>query len=210
MRTTKPISTISFNYPLFLALKLEEWRKAKIITWWCYVYHIAEDDEQGLKDHIHLFVEPAKLVQTEDLREQLRELDPNHDKPLGCLAWESSKFDHWYMYVLHDKAYLASKGQSRQFHYRYDDLVTCDEDELLHRSRRIDHLSLSPYRDMQDAIANGITWQEYFARGTIPIPQLRAWQTAWELLCAVTPYRNDRKGHDDAQLWDDCSAGSRN
>lgn len=196
MRTTKPIATISYNSREYLTLKLEEWRKAKIISWWCYIYHFAEDDEQGLKDHIHLYVEPAKMLQTEDLRSDLRELDPDHEKPLGCLSWASSKFDHWYMYVLHDEAYLASKGQSRVYHYRHDELVTNDPDELLHRARSIDHLALSPYRAMQEAQEHGITWEEYFSRGHIPIPQIRAFATAWELLMQARTYRNGRPGHD--------------
>ena len=200
MRTTKPISTISYNSPLFLTLKLEELRKAKIITWWAYIYHIAEDDEQGKKDHIHLYVEPAKMLQTEDLREELREPDPDNDKPLGCLSWESSKFDHWYMYSLHDKRYLASKGQSRRYSYRHDEIVTNDDDELLHRARRIDHLSLSPYGDMLDAIEHGFTWPEYFARGTVPLPQLNAFEKAWFLLAAQRTERNGRSGHDDLEV----------
>lgn len=199
MRTTKPISTISYNSPLFLALKLEELRKAKVITWWAYIPHIAEDDEQGKKDHIHVYVEPARMLQTEDLREELREPDSEHDKPLGCLSWESSKFDHWYMYVLHDKRYLASKGQSRRYSYRHDDIVTNDDDELLHKARRIDHLSLSPYGDMLDAIQHGLTWPEYFARGTVPLPQLNAFEKAWGLLVAQRTDRNGRSGHDDVE-----------
>ena len=199
MRTTKPISTISYNSPLFLALKLEELRKAKVITWWAFISHIAEDDEQGKKDHLHVYVEPARMLQTEDLREELREPDPEHDKPLGCLSWESSKFDHWYMYVLHDKRYLASKGQSRRYSYKHDDIVTNDEDELLHKARRIDHLSLSPYGDMLDAIQHGLTWPEYFARGTVPLPQLNAFEKAWGLLVAQRTDRNGRSGHDDEE-----------
>ena len=199
MRTTKPISTISYNSPLFLALKLEELRKTKVITWWAFIPHLAEDDEQGKKDHLHVYVEPARMLQTEDLREELREPDPEHDKPLCCLSWESSKFDHWYMYVLHDKRYLASKGQSRRYSYRHDDIVTNDEDELLHKARRIDHLSLSPYGDMLDAIQHGVTWPEYFARGTVPLPQLNAFEKAWGLLVAQCTDRNGRAGHDDEE-----------
>lgn len=136
------------------------------------------------------------MLQTDDLREELKEYDPEHpDKPKGCLTWNSSRFEHWYMYGKHDKRYLASKGQSRKYTYSHDDFIASDDDDLLAMSRSIDLLSLSPYADMQDAIKQGLTWGEYFARGTVPIPLINQWYVAWCALESNTTQRNGRTTH---------------
>lgn len=196
VKTTKPIATISFNTPAFLELKLNELLRAGRISFWAFVPHKPEDDEAGKKEHSHLYVEPSKMMQTDDLKAELKEYDPEHpDKPRGCLTFKSSKFDPWYLYGLHDKRYLASKSQSRRFHYQYDDFVTCDPDELLCKVRSIDLVSLSPYADMEEAQRQGFTWAEYFSRGTVPLPQVALFERAWNLLLQVKTERADRQGH---------------
>ena len=196
MRTTKPISTISFNSPAFLKLKLEELTKAGKISFWAFIPHKPEDDEAGTKDHNHLYVEPSKMMQTDDLKAELMEYDPEHPtKPKGCLPFRTSKFSDWYLYSLHDKRYLASKGQSRRFHYKHEEMISGDPDNLLALARSIDLLSLSPYADMQDAIKNGVTWNEYFARGYVPLPQIKGFMLAWESLGGSGTNRAGRPGH---------------
>lgn len=116
MRTTKPIATISFNSPAFLKLKLEELTKAGKISFWAFIPHKPEDDEAGTKEHNHLYAEPSKMMQTDDLKAELLEFDPEHpDKPKGCLPFRTSKFADWYLYGLHDKRYLASKDSHGDF-----------------------------------------------------------------------------------------------
>ena len=82
-----------------------------------------------------------------------------------------------------------------RFHYSHDDLITSDADDLLCKARNIDMLSLSPYADMQDAINHGLSFAQYFARGTVPLPQVKLFQAAWELLRATATERNGRPGH---------------
>lgn len=196
MRTTKPIATISFNTPDFLKLKLNELLKAGRLSFWAFIVHKPEDDEGGKKEHCHVYVEPSKMLQTDELKAELKEYDPEHpDKPRGCISFNSSKFDPWYLYALHDKRYLASKAQSRRFHYVHDDIVTSDEDDLTFKARSIDMVSLSPYADMEDAQRQGFTWAEYFARGTVPLPQVALFERAWNLLIQVRTDRADRVGH---------------
>lgn len=196
MRTTKPISTISFNTPDYLRLKLNELLKAGRISFWSFVVHQPEDDEGGKKQHSHVYIEPSKMLQTDDIRKELQEYDPEHpDKPLGCLTFVSSRFDPWYLYGLHDPRYLASKGQSRKFHYVHDDFLSSDSDDLLCKARQIDMVSLSPYAAMADAQLQGITFPEFFARGTIPLPQLSLFEKAWYLLLDTHTNRNNRSGH---------------
>lgn len=196
MRTTKPISTISFNSPSYLKLKLDELLNAGRISFWAFIVHKPEDDEGGKKEHCHVYVEPAKMLQTDDIKAQLKEFDPEHpDKPKGCISFNSSKFDPWYLYALHEKRYLASKGQARRFHYVHDDICSSDPDDLTFKSRCIDLLSLSPYADMEDAQSQGLTWSEYFSRGTVPIPQVGNFERAWCALLEARTNRADREGH---------------
>lgn len=196
MRTTKAISTISFNTPAFLELKLEELTKAKRISFWAYILHQPEDDEGGRKQHMHVFAVPSKMIQTDDLKEELKEFDPEHpDKPRGCISWNISKFDPWYMYILHDRKYLASKGQSRKYQYYPDEVITSDPDELLVRVRSIDLLALSPYMDMENALNEGLSWDQFFARGTIPITLVNQYEKAWHLLTLSKAYRGKHANH---------------
>lgn len=196
MRTTKPIATISFNTPEYLALKLGELQKAGRISFWAFIVHKPEDDEGGAKFHQHVYIEPAKMLQTDDIKECLKEFDPEKpEKPKGCISFISSNFDNWYMYGMHDKRYLASKGQSRRYHYTHDDFITSDADDLLYKARMIDLTSLSRYADMEDAIRQGFTWDEYFRRGTVPIQQITNFEKAWHTLLASYTNRNGRENH---------------
>lgn len=196
MKTGKPISTISFNTTSYLKLVLDNLLSNKIISFWFFIKHKPEDDEGGHKEHHHVFLIPSKMIQTDDLREQFIEYDPdNPDKPRKTLLFKSSKFDDAYLYFLHDKRYLALKGQSRKFHYSVEDIFSSDDDELLCSARSIDLISLSPYRDMEDAQSQGLTFNEYFKRGTIPLPQLLLYQRAWDLLLINSTFRNEKENH---------------
>ena len=196
MRTTKPISTISFNTASYLRLKLDELKKAKIISVWHYIEHLPEDDEAGKKKHIHLYIEPSKLLQTEELEEHFKELDMSMpDKPKKCLPFRSSKFADWYLYSLHDTAYLVSKGQTRRYKYEHSDFVTSDADELYRASKMIDRRSLTPWVDLAEAVQDGLTFAEYFQNSGQPIQQINAFHKAFELLCENNTYRAGRQTH---------------
>lgn len=205
MRTTKPIATISFNTPDYLRLKLEELRKAKLISVWHFIEHLPEDDEGGNKKHIHLYIVPSKLIQTDDLTEHFLEYDPaKPDKPKKCLLFRTSKFGDWYMYAIHDKAYLAAKGQSRRYHYSYDDIMTSDDDELYRSVREIDLSHLTPLREIMQAVEDGLSFSEYLKQGRVPITQIYAYQRAYELFTLDETYRKDRVTHSpDDDIFDE-------
>lgn len=198
MRTTKPISTISYNTIDFLYLKLNELLKAQKISFFAFIPHKSEDDEK--KDHIHVFIEPARLLQTEELRMEFLEIDPDCvDKPLGCIAFQSSKFGDWCLYALHDKRYLACKGQTRKYHYCLDEFFASDLDDFLFRFRTIDTVALTVYQDILDAINAGLSFRDFLLRGTININQVNAVMRVWDVLSnqGNSTYRNGRAGHDD-------------
>ena len=202
MRTTKAFTTITYNTENFLKIKLDELVKAKKISFYCFIKHKAEEDEK--KDHIHLFVDPSAIIQTDDLKDNLIEFDPkNPTLPLTCLTAKSCKnFGDAYLYFKHDKAYLTSKGQSRKYHYRFEDFRTSSEDELRMRVSEIDMLSITPYAAMLEAQRMGLSWEQFFKQGSVPIPQIYAFEKAWNLLSSASTCRNGREGHEIAPIID--------
>ena len=127
MRTSKPISTISYNSQQFLLHQLDELVKNHRISDYMYICHFAESDER--KSHIHLWIKPNTLLDTMDLQKFLTELNPeNPAKPYKCIDFHQSNVDDWILYCQHFEPYLASKGESREFHYTKDDFIYNDED----------------------------------------------------------------------------------
>lgn len=56
-------------------------------------------------------------------------------------------------------------------------------------------ISLSPYADMEDAQRQGLSFAEYFRRGTVPLPQVVLFERAWNLMLQAYTDRADREGH---------------
>lgn len=140
MKTSKPLSTISYNTEKFLFSKLNDLIRAKQITCWFAVKHQPEEDEK--KEHWHLYIEPHTSVSTIDLDDEFIEFcKGNRKKPLKCIDWHNSKFDDWYLYSLHDYDYLASHMLVKKYHYSIDDFICSDRDLLEHRHFEVYHES---------------------------------------------------------------------
>lgn len=73
MKTTRPQSTISYNSMGFLLGVLDNLVEKEFITFYAVIEHQAEEDEN--KDHIHVYFEPAKTIDTLWLSKQFLELD---------------------------------------------------------------------------------------------------------------------------------------
>lgn len=130
MKTRKSCSTISYNTPEFLYDNLCQLMNEHKISNFMFIQHYAEEDEK--KDHIHLFIQPNTLIDTMDLQDILKEPDPDKpDKLLKCLDFRVSKIDDWLLYNMHFEPYLASKLESRKFHYETTDFVYADYDLFL-------------------------------------------------------------------------------
>lgn len=172
--------------------------KAKKISFWCFMSHIGEDDEAGKKDHIHIYAQPDCTIDTGDIKDEFNEPDLTDLKkpPLKTLIWRNSKTDDALLYYLHDKSYLAYKGESRKYHYKYEDFETSDRDELNYLYKSIDISKITPYRKMLDAQEVGMNFADYIKKGFVPIQQLKNYQTAWYLLKQESVYRDNRKGND--------------
>lgn len=200
MRTSNPITTINYTSRRFLIDTLESLRKAKVISFWFFVHHLPEDDEK--KEHDHVYLEPAKIVQTEDIRDNFRELDPEHpDAPLSVQPFRSSKFADAYLYFIHDPDYLASKGMTRKHHYSRSQVETSDPDYLDEQIARIDRSSFDKYSDMRKSIKAGLSFDEYLANHYVPIQQFNVFKSAYLTLLEgmYRTYRNGRVGHENPE-----------
>lgn len=194
MRTSKPFSTISYNSEDFLEQKLGDLVARRQIDFYAWVKHYPEEDEK--KEHKHLYIVPNGRVDTDQLLDYLLEIDPKlPDKPLKCIRPHSSKFADWYLYAIHDTAYLASKGQSRRYHYALEDIKTSDSDYLLEEVHTIDYAALRRFSALRESALQGVPFEELLMSGSIPIQQTYAYRQAYELMANFGTNRAGRKGH---------------
>lgn len=169
MKTSKPISTISYNSEAFLKNKIEYWKSIGLIEFGMWIKHNPEADEK--KIHYHVFLRPAKLIQTTDLENDSLEIDPNKpDKPFKMVGFRNSNESDWTQYSLHDPVYLAEKGLERSHHYEIKDIQsTCEDtlqDILTHISDK--RKGSIEYR-IRDMIKKDMSWQQIVASGMIPL-----------------------------------------
>ena len=190
MKTTKPISSISWNSRNYLVDRLEELRKAHLIAFWVLVKHTAEEDEK--KDHIHFYVEPNRSIDTELLREKFIELVPG-SKPLGVNKFQKSDFQNWLWYCLHDKAYLLSKGETRKYHYSIEDLISSDDGDLRQRIQENPRPE-SEYSKVEELIQQGLSNEAIAQTMNVPLFRFEYFCRAVEKLRTLgETYRADRK-----------------
>ena len=194
MKTSKPFSTISYNTADFLSVKLNDLVNRRKIAFWAYVEHLPEEDEK--KAHKHLYIVPNGQINTDEvLLDILVEYDHTHpEKPLGCVGVKSSKFYDWYMYAIHDIDYLASKGQCRKFHYGFDKVACSDTDYLNEEIHQMDMSKLSKVKALNEAVRDGVPFEELLMRGQIPVQQVYAYMRAYEMIQGFT-FRNGRDTH---------------
>lgn len=184
MRTSKPISTISYNSPEFLRGKLLDWRKAGIIENAIVIQHHAEADEK--KDHSHCYIVPARLLQTVDLERDSQEFDPLHpDKPLKMLDFRSSKVSDWILYGMHDPVYLASKGLIRQYHYSDSDFWSTDTDWFdLQMQDVLQSRDSAIELRIRSCVDSGLSWAKTVSTASIPLHMMHNARLYYEALAA--------------------------
>ena len=191
MRTSKPFSTISYNSDKYITSKLNDLVSAGKISFWCAIRHKPESDEK--KAHLHVYINPSCMFQTDDLKCYLAEVDPeNPNQPLTCITARSSKtFDDWVLYALHDKRYLASKGLSREHHYNRNALFSSDVNELDMLFNEVDMCKYTVYQTLLDFKQEGKTFEQFLMTGQCPIQQIRNYAFAWTLLDPVACIRQE-------------------
>ena len=128
MLTSVHLSNISYNSEDFLKRVLNEKLHKHQISFWCYIKHQKEEEEN--KDHIHLFFIPDTRLDTVNLDEDFVEPVQGEELPLKCMLWfkVSSDFD-WFLYNVHDPVYLKLKyAEDKKIHYKKEDFVYSDKD----------------------------------------------------------------------------------
>lgn len=195
LRTSKPIATISYNSVDYLTTKLDDLIRSKKIAFYAFVKHFAETDEK--KDHIHLFMMPNGILNTDELDDYFIEIDKeNPTKPLNCMPIRSSKFADWYLYSKHDKCYLLSKGSKRDYHYEQSDFITSDENCLNEYIHTIDYSKINRTQSIIDAQNAGYTWETFVLSGQVPIALFAGYKYTWDTVASALNNLNKclRKG----------------
>lgn len=154
MATNQPISTVSYNSEEFLLMKLKSFYDAHIIREWYYIKHKGED---GDKDHIHVRVVPNRRIDPMQFQDELKEYDPKHSKPLGCIGIRYSKENDWLLYVVHDKDYLKQKynggDKGEKIPYSWENIVCSDdymlENKFIRAKAELAHSSASIAKQIQ-------------------------------------------------------------
>ena len=192
MRTSKPISTISYNTEYFLANKLYELKRHGIIDYAMWIKH--QPDTDDTKEHFHVYIEPSKMVQTNDLVTLFTEIDLTDPdkKPLGVITFRSSKCTDWLLYGLHDEEYLTDKGLSRNLHYQVSDIrSTCEYTLNDIVANAYDQLKNKLEKRLIDAIfVKKMNWNEIVLSGMIPIQKITG---ALIMYKALTNQQHDTK-----------------
>lgn len=172
MKTSKPISTISYNSEEFLKAKLDSLVKGGEIAFWYYIKHIGEyDKDTGIqdKDHIHLYIESGDRIDTIKLRELFKEYpDGNLNAlPLQCQPFRVSKPYDALLYNLHHQQYLLMKFETKEYGYTMDDIVTNDIDYLYQLYSEALHSDLFKRDRMMKLMDNGVSMAEMCFHGLI-------------------------------------------
>lgn len=186
MRTSRAVSTISYNSDSFLIEKLNQLYEVGDISFYCFIYHLAEEDEHDKdgkpKNHFHLYIQPNGVIDTDILKKAFAEFDPTNDKPLGVIDFHNSKFVDWYLYSLHDGDYLASKGITRKYHYHKEDIFCSDIDyfnELIHTSNFARFKADKVFYDM---VEKGYSFSDILRTRLIPPNLVNSYKTIYNAL----------------------------
>ena len=192
MQTIRVISNISYNTIEYFESKVQELIERRIIDWCYWAFHLADEDE--LKDHIHFVLKPSKRLETADLRDLFKEHDPTNEKPRTCTArWQpTNSMDDWLLYAKHDPAYLASKGQYRRHHYKWDDIKATDEDALHADIAVIDMRKYLILEWLEDAARNQTPFFVLVQQGLIPIAQRSQFEFQYNALTKAI--ENEKQG----------------
>lgn len=212
MTTTRPITTVSYNSPDFLKGVLDGLVRSGIISFYAFVSHFAEEDD--LKDHIHLYVEPRQRIDIYAFVDMLKEFDITRpDKPKGCMTPRTitvKLFDDWLLYSLHYKEYLITKGEVKKYSYSIDVFETSDEDELLYRYKHI--LSESKFTEKMrvlNLVKKGYDISELTAAGMIPM-SLALQAKEYGKLVERGMYLTERRMEIDSRAITDEKGGDKN
>lgn len=183
MRTSKAFSTISYNSHGFLERKLNDLVHRGDLQFWAFIHHHAEDEERS--DHNHVFFLPDKLIDTFGIKPEFDELrdDGSID---GCKLFRPSNWGDWYLYALHDPAYLASKYElekPKKFMYLPENVVCSDDDirQSLVEQMNYTELMSPSFKLIREHATAGISLIDFLQRFPVKKSELRYVKEIYEL-----------------------------
>lgn len=164
----------------FLKSTLTQLERDKRLSFWAFIKHKAEEDEK--KDHQHIYLVPNGRLDTDIVANALVEYDTTNLLPIKVSPFKPSKFDDWCLYVLHDKAYLTSKGLVKKYHYQSAEIVASNEDYFRELYNSIDRSKLNRIAVIQEAVKTGESFSSLVKRGAVPMGIFLQAQKAYNLL----------------------------
>lgn len=172
MKTSKPISTISYNSVEFLKAKLDYLVRSGEVAFWYYIKHHGEYDKETNmqdKDHIHVYLEFADRVDTVKLGEMFLEYENGdlNSKPLKCMPFRVSKPYDALLYNIHHVQYLLQKFEQKEFAYTIDDIVTSDRDYLNQIYSEAMHSDIFKRDRMMKLMDSGVSVAEMCYHGLV-------------------------------------------
>lgn len=181
-RSIKPLSSISYNTRPFLLEKLKQLEKNGVIDFWCFILHHGEklDDGSVEKDHFHVFIVPGEAIDKRQLRQEFIQFYKREKLPRGFMPMMTSKWEDWYLYGLHDKEYLDSKGQKRDYHYTDKDMTRSDDTFYWDMVHRIDRTKINPLGAVIKAAQSGMAFEEFVTQCPLSLLQVRSAQFVFE------------------------------
>lgn len=204
MKTSKPISTISYNSEEFLRAKLDYLVRSGDVAFWYYIKHHGEYDKETNiqdKDHIHVYLEFADRVDTIKLGEMFLEYENGdlNSKPLKCMPFRVSKPYDALLYNIHHSQYLLQKFEQKEFSYTLDDIVSSDRDYLNQLYSEAMHSDIFKRDRMMKLMDSGVSVAEMCFRGLVNTNQ--AYQMMiFEQLYKRGKYNIDRAKEEDRLL----------
>lgn len=194
MKTTKPLTTISYNSKAFLIGTLNDLVKNGFLQFWAFIRHEPEEDEK--KQHFHVWLEPAKRVDSQFLAGKFTEIVAGEELPRKCLPFHfNSSWSDWYWYGLHDKRYLASKGESRKYVYLPSEYFSSDSD-YLDELVRTHPCPMSEMLRALELFNDGLAEIEVAKALNVPLARLMYWRKGYRALVGSKTYRGGREGHE--------------
>lgn len=178
MKTSKAISTISYNTREFLESKLTKLVDDGILGFWAFAFHLKEDDE--LSDHFHVYAEPEESIDTFQLKHEFREYISGEIKPRGTKRWDKSKWDTWYLYAYHDPDYLESLGQHRKYNYLPDIIVCSDKADMNEKIHQIDFTRFTSLGLAINCAKKGMSFDDFIFHHPCKMVHFRTLQDIWK------------------------------
>lgn len=147
-----------------------------VVSWYAAIEHKGERQYNKLtaqwvgdrdKDHIHVGVYPNGSIQFDKVYGECMQLIGG--KLTGFTRmWEPvrSRMDFW-LYLYHDKDYLKSKDQTREYNYSESDIV-CSDDDIkryeLFNAREVFWAQHGISHEVQNVVKGRMKESEFFAR----------------------------------------------